>query len=93
MPTFDITFMRVDRDEDPTVVEGFFRTVEWAALPREGDGLTISEELGALPVENVGFDFDGYPTVFAGRVVLDDLQVAHLRKIGWRVSRLPFGRR
>ena len=93
MPTFDITFMRVDRDEDPTAVEGFFRTVDWAVLPREGEGLSISEELGAVTVESVGFDFDGYPTVFAGRAVLDDLQAAHLRKVGWRISRLPFGRR
>jgi hypothetical protein len=45
MPTFDISFMRVDRDEDPTVVESFFRTVDGPALPREGEGLEIGAEL------------------------------------------------
>ena len=63
MPTFDITFMRVDRDEDPTIVEGFFRTVDWPVLPREGEGLDIGAELGAVTVESVGFDFEGYPNV------------------------------
>ena len=38
MPAFDISFMRVDRDEDPTIVESFFRTVDWPVLPREGEG-------------------------------------------------------
>ena len=92
MPTFDITFMRVDRDEDPTIVEGFFRTVDWPVLPREGEGLDIGAELGAVTVESVGFDFEGYPNVVVGRVVLDDLQAAQLRKRGWRVRPLPFGR-
>lgn len=93
MSTFDITFMRVDRDEDPTMVEGFFRTVDWPVLPREDEGLDISEELDGVSVESVGYDFDGYPTVMVGHVVLDDVQVAKLRKMGWRVSRLPFSRR
>jgi hypothetical protein len=93
MPPFDITFLRVDRDEEPTVVEGFFRTVDWETLPRENEGLDISEELDAAIVESVGYDFNGYPTVHVGRIVLDDLQVAHLRKVGWRVSKLPFSRR
>ncbi len=92
MPTFDITFMRVDRDEDPTIVEGFFRTVDWPVLPREGERLDIGAELGAVTVESVGFDFEGYPNVVVGRVVLDDLQAAQLRKRGWRVTALPFGR-
>jgi len=44
MPTFQISFMRVDRDEDPTVVRSFFRTVEWPALPREGEGLDLGND-------------------------------------------------
>ena len=92
MPTFDIAFMRVDRDQDPTVVESFHRTVDWPALPREGEGLDLGSDL-PVPVESVGYDFDGHPTVFVGRVVLDDLQAAQLRKLGWRVSPLPFSRR
>jgi hypothetical protein len=90
MPTFDIAFMRVDRDEDPTRVERFVRTVEWSVVPREGEGLDISEALDPVTVESVGFAFDGYPTALVGRVVLDDLQAAQLRKLGWRASQLLF---
>lgn len=90
MPAFDMSFMRVDRDEAPTIVEGFFRTVEWPALPREGEGLDIGEELDPVTVDSVGYDFDGYPTVVVGRIVLDDLQAAQLRRLGWRVRPLPF---
>jgi hypothetical protein len=93
MPTFDIAFMRVDRDEAPTAVERFVRTVDWPVVPREGEGLDISETLDPVTVESVGFDFDGYPTVLVGRVVLDDLQAAQLRKLGWRARPLPFGTR
>ena len=93
MPIFDISFMRVDRDQDPTVVEAFSRAVEWPFLPREGDGLDIGAELDPVTVESVGYGFDGNPNVFLGRVVLDDLQAAQLRKLGWRVSPLPFSRR
>jgi DNA polymerase elongation subunit (family B) len=93
MPLFDIAFMRVDRDEDPTVVEGYSRTVDWPVLPREAEGLDISAELDPVTVESVGYDFDGHPTVFVGRVVLDDLQAAQLRKLGWRLRPLPFSRR
>ena len=92
MPTFDISFMRVDRDQDPTIVEGFFRTVDGPALPREGEGIDLGNDCLAN-VESVGCDFDGYPNVSAGRVVLDDLQAVQLRKLGWRVEPLPFGRR
>ena len=92
MPTFDISFMRVDRDEDPTVVESFARTVEWPFLPREGEGLDIGNDC-PVTVESVGYDFNGCPNVFVGRIVLDDLQAAQLRKLGWRVEPLPFSRR
>lgn len=92
MPTLDISLMRVDRDEDPTIVEAFFRTVEWPALPREGEGLDIGAGLDPATVESVGYDFDGDPNVFVGRIVLDDLQAAQLRKLGWRVRLLPFSR-
>ena len=63
------------------------------ALPREGEGLEIGAELDPVTVESVGHDFDGYPNVFVGRLVLDDLQAAQLRKLGRRVSPLPFSRR
>lgn len=33
--TFHLSFMRVDRDEQPTVVESFHRTVDWSLLPKE----------------------------------------------------------
>lgn len=38
--------MRVDRDEDPTVVEGYVRTVDWSVLPREAGGLTTGKDAG-----------------------------------------------
>lgn len=93
MTAFDMSFMHVDRDKDPTIVEGFFRTVEWPVLPREGEGLDIGAELVPVTVESVGYGFDGYPTVVVGRIVLDDLQAAQLRKAEWRAIALPFGRR
>ena len=92
MPTFQISFMRVDRDEDPTIVESFFRTVEWPALPRVGEGIELGNDC-PVTTESVGYDFNGYPNVFVGRVVLDDLQAAQLRKLGWRMEPLPFSRR
>ena len=92
MPAFDISFMRVDRDEDPTIVEGLFRTVDWPVLPREGEGIDIGNDC-PVTIESVGYGFDGNPNVFLGRVVLDDLQAAQLRKLGWRVRPLPFSRR
>jgi len=92
MLAFDITFMRIDRDQNPTVLEAFARTVEWPFLPREGEGLDLGNDC-PVTVESVGYGFDGYPNVFVGRVVLDDLQAAQLRKLGWRVSLLPFSSR
>ena len=89
MPTFDISFMRVDRDEDPTTVESFFRTAEWPALPRESEGIDLGNDC-PVTVESVGYNFEGYPNVVIGSVVLDDLQAAQLRRLGWRVSPLPF---
>ena len=87
MPAFDFALVRVDRDEDPTVVEGYFRTVDWAVVPREGEGVEIADDLEAQTVASVGYDLDGYATVVVGRMVLDDLQAVQLRKAGWRVSR------
>ena len=92
MPTFDISLMRVDRDQDPTIVEGLFRTVDWPALPREGEGIDLGNDC-PVTVESVGYNFEGYPNVVVGRVVLDDLQAVQLRKLGWRMEPLPFGRR
>jgi len=91
MPAFDISFMHVDRDDDPTVVEGFFRTGDWPALPREGEGLDLAKGLDPQMVESVRYDLDGHPTVFVGRVVLDDLEAQLLRKAGRRVTPLPGG--
>ena len=43
-------------------------------------------------MESVGYEVDGEsPLVHLGRVVLDDLQVAQLRKAGWRAVPLPGG--
>jgi hypothetical protein len=92
MPTFDFALLRVDRDQDPIVVECLFRTVDWPVIPREGEGVDIAGDLEAQAVESVAYDLDGYPTVVVGRVVLDDLQAIQLRKAGWRVSRLRDGR-
>lgn len=92
MPTFDFALLRVDRDEDPTVVEGFFRTVEWPAIPREDESVEIADNLEPQTVESVGYNLDGFATVVVGRAVLDDLQAVQLRKAGWRVSRLRDGR-
>jgi len=34
MPAFDISLLRVDRDENPTAMEALFRTVDWPFIPR-----------------------------------------------------------
>lgn len=91
MPVFEIAVRRVDRDQRPTVVEALFLTVDWPVMPREGEGLDISEGLDPQTVESVGYDLDGHPTVFVGRVVLDDLEMQLLRKAGWRVTPLSGG--
>lgn len=92
MPTFDLTFLRVDRDENPTVIEALFRTVDWPFIPREGEGVEIIEAFEAQTAESVGYSADGDPLVHLGRVVLDDLQVAQLRKAGWVASSLASSR-
>lgn len=51
-------------------------------MPRAGQGLEIGPELDPVTVESVGYDFDGYSNVSAGRVVVDDLQAAQMRKLG-----------
>jgi hypothetical protein len=91
VPTLDITFLRVDRDQKPTVVEALFLTVDWPVMPRESEGVEIIEDLEAQIVESVGYRVDGHPLVHLGRAVLDDLQVAQLRKAGWRVVPIPGG--
>jgi hypothetical protein len=68
-----------------------FRTVDWPFLPREGEGVEILEDFDAQTVDSVGYGVDGSPLVHLGRVVLDDLQVAQLRKAGWRGVAVPGG--
>jgi hypothetical protein len=92
MPLFDITFLRVDRDKNPTAMDVLSRAVDWPLVPREGEGVEIAEGLDAQTVESVGYDLDGVPSVHLGRVVLDDLQVKQLRKAGWRVVPVPGAR-
>jgi hypothetical protein len=91
MPLFDISLLRVDRDESPTAMEALFRTVDWSFIPREGEGVEILEDFEAQTVESVGYGVDGDPLVELGRVVLDDLQVAQMRKAGWRAVAFPGG--
>lgn len=91
MPVFEIAMRRVDRGQRPTVVEALFLTVDWPVMPRDGESLDISEGLDPQTVESVGYDLDGHPTVFVGRVVLDDLEMQLLRKAGWRVTPLSGG--
>ena len=91
MPLFDISLLRVDRDESPTAMEALFRTVDWAFIPREGEGVEILEDFEAQTVESVGYGVDGSPLVQLGRVVLDDLQLIQLRKMGWRAEAFPGG--
>ncbi|HEY5529627.1 MAG TPA: hypothetical protein VIL51_09300 [Thermoleophilia bacterium] len=92
MPLFDIAFLRVGRDENPTVIEAFFLTVDWPFIPREGEGVEILVDFEAQKVESVGYGVEGDPLVHLGRVVLDDLQAAQLRKAGWRASPLASSR-
>ena len=40
-------------------------------------------------MESVGYGVDGHPLVHLGRVVLDNLQVKQLSKMGWRVVPYP----
>jgi hypothetical protein len=91
MPAFLITLLRVDRDHNPTAMEVLSRTVDWPVVPRESEGVEVTEGLDAQTVESVGYDLDGMPGVHLGRVVLDDLEVAQLRKVGWRVAQVPGG--
>jgi len=58
-------------------------------MPRAGEVVEIIEDVEAQTVESVGYGVDGYPPVTLGRVVLDDLEVKQLRKMGWRVAPLP----
>lgn len=91
MPIFDITFLRVDRDKDPTVMEAMYLIVDWPVMPREGESLEIAKDLDALEVESVGFGIDGKPSIYAGRVVVDDLRVERLRRAGRLVTPFPGG--
>jgi hypothetical protein len=86
MPAFTITLLRVDRDQNPMVMEALFRAADWPCLPRAGEGVEILEDFEAQTVESVGYGVEGDAPVHLGRVVLDDLQVAQLHKAGWRVS-------
>lgn len=86
---FALSLIRVDRDDSPTVMEALFLTVDWPFLPREGEGVEILEDYEAQTVESVGYGVDGSPLVHLGRVVLDDLQVKQLRKMGWRAETVP----
>jgi len=65
MPAFDISCIRVDRDEQPTVVESFHRTVDRSLLPREGEAVDLGNNY-PVPVESVGYDLDGDANVFMG---------------------------
>ena len=60
-------------------------------MPREGEAAEILEDFEAQTVESVGYGIDGHPLVHLGRVVLDDLQVKQLRKMGWRAEVFPGG--
>jgi hypothetical protein len=91
MPLFDLTLLRVDCDESPTVIEALSRTVDWPVMPRAGEGVEIVEDLEAQTVESAGYGADGHPLVHLGRVVLGDLQMKQLRKTGWRVVAVPGG--
>jgi len=72
-------------------MEALFLTVDWPFLPREGEGVEILEDFEAQTVDSVGYGVDGSPLVHLGRVVLDDLQVKQLRKVGWRTEAFPGG--
>ncbi len=91
MPLVDLSLLRVDRDEAPTILEALFLTVDWPFLPREGEGVEILEDYEAQTVDSVGYGVDGSPLVHLGRVVLDDLHVKQLRKMGWRAEAFPGG--
>ena len=43
----DRAFLRVDRDDAPTVLEVLFLMVDWPFLPREGEGVEILEDYEA----------------------------------------------
>jgi hypothetical protein len=74
-------------------MEALFLTVDWPVMPREGEGVEIIADFEAQTVKSVGYGVDGSPLVHLGRVVLDDLQVKQLRKVGWRVTPVPGGPR
>jgi hypothetical protein len=89
MPPFDLSLLRIDRAALPSVQEALFLAVDWPFLPREGEGVEILEDFDAQVVDSVGYGVDGSALVHLGRVVLDDLQVKQLRRVGWRVEGLP----
>jgi hypothetical protein len=60
-------------------------------ISRGGEGVEILEDFEAQIVASVGYGVPGSPLVDLGRVVLDDLQVAQLRKAVWRVVAFPGG--
>jgi hypothetical protein len=59
--------------------------------PAVADRSCSSSRCYAAIVESVGYGIGGDPLVNLGRVVLDDLQVAQLRKAGWRGVAVPGG--
>lgn len=61
MPLFDISFLRVDRDESPTVMEALFLSVDGPLPHREGEGVEPPV------VDNVGYGMDGSPLVPSAR--------------------------
>jgi hypothetical protein len=89
MTLFDLSLLRVDRADSPTILEALFVTVDWPFVPREGEGVEILEDFEPQLVESVAYSFEGTPLVQLGRAVLDDLQVKQLRKAGWRTEALP----
>lgn len=64
-------------------------TVDWPYLPREGESISLDDDLEPAIVESVGYGPDGYPCVSLGRIHLDELQMAKLRKTGWRMTPIP----
>jgi hypothetical protein len=80
MSIFDVCLIRLHCDRGGG--DALHLTVEWPCLPRAGEGLDIARDMDAVTVESVGYNLDGHPTVYGGRVVLDDIQLAQLRKAG-----------
>jgi len=83
---FELAFHnREDGDERDRVMR-LSRSVDWAYVPRRGDFVKLSPDLGGAEVKLVSFDRQGEACVQLGRTALSDEQLRELLESGWSIA-------